>query len=47
MLRPGIVLDLDESGAVVGIDIEKASLLLDLPGWTPPTLSTAPADFET
>jgi uncharacterized protein YuzE len=29
-IRPGIVLDLDESGAVVGIDIEKASQLLDL-----------------
>jgi uncharacterized protein YuzE len=29
-IRPGIVLDLDESGAVVGIDIEHASQLLDL-----------------
>ncbi len=29
-VRPGIVLDLDERGAVVGIDIEKASQLLDL-----------------
>ena len=29
-IRPGIVLDLDESGAPVGIDIERASQLLDL-----------------
>ena len=29
-VRPGIVLDLDERGAVVGIDIERASKLLDL-----------------
>lgn len=29
-IRPGIVLDLDENGAVVGIDIERASQLLDL-----------------
>jgi uncharacterized protein YuzE len=29
-VRPGIVLDLDERGAVVGIDIERASQLLDL-----------------
>lgn len=29
-IRPGIVLDLDAAGAVVGIDIERASELLDL-----------------
>ena len=29
-IRPGIVLDLDADGAVVGIDIERASELLDL-----------------
>jgi len=29
-IRPGIVLDLDETGALVGIDIERASQLLDL-----------------
>ncbi len=29
-IRPGIVLDLDEMGALVGIDIERASQLLDL-----------------
>lgn len=29
-VRPGIVLDLDERGAVIGIDIERASKLLDL-----------------
>jgi len=29
-VRPGIVLDFDERGAVVGIDIERASKLLDL-----------------
>ena len=29
-IRPGIVLDLDEAGVPVGIDIERASLLLDL-----------------
>lgn len=29
-VRPGVVLDLDEAGAIVGIDIERASELLDL-----------------
>ena len=29
-IRPSIVLDLDAAGAVVGIDIERASELLDL-----------------
>jgi len=29
-IRPGIVLDLDAAGTVVGIDIERASELLDL-----------------
>jgi uncharacterized protein YuzE len=29
-IRPGIVLDLDAAGEVVGIDIERASELLDL-----------------
>ena len=29
-VRPGIVLDLDENGTIVGIDIERASQLLDL-----------------
>jgi uncharacterized protein YuzE len=29
-VRPGVVLDLDEAGAIVGIDIEHASELLDL-----------------
>jgi len=29
-IRPGIVLDLDDSGAPVGIDIERASKGLDL-----------------
>ncbi len=29
-IRPGIVLDLDAAGAVVGIDIERASQVLDL-----------------
>lgn len=29
-IRPGIVIDLDESGGVVGIDIDNASQLLDL-----------------
>jgi uncharacterized protein YuzE len=30
VIRPGIVLDLDAAGEVVGIDIERASELLDL-----------------
>ncbi len=30
-VRPGVVLDLDEQGAVVGIDIDHASSRLDLP----------------
>ena len=30
LIRPGIVLDLDETGALVGIDIERASVLFDL-----------------
>jgi uncharacterized protein YuzE len=29
---PGIVLDLDEAGALVGIDIDHASQQFDLPG---------------
>ena len=29
-IRPGIVVDLDEAGVVVGIDIERASQVLDL-----------------
>jgi len=29
-IRPGVVLDLDEAGVPVGIDIEHASRLLDL-----------------
>lgn len=29
-IRPGVVLDLDEAGVPVGIDIEHASQLLDL-----------------
>lgn len=28
---PGVVIDLDESGALVGIDIDRASRQLDLP----------------
>ena len=31
-VAPGVVLDLDESGALVGIDIDNASRVLDLPG---------------
>ena len=30
-VRPGIVLDLDDQGALVGIDIDNASRQLDLP----------------
>lgn len=30
-VRPGVVLDLDEQGALVGIDIDHASRQLDLP----------------
>jgi uncharacterized protein YuzE len=30
-VRPGIVLDLDDQGSVVGIDIDHASSQLDLP----------------
>jgi uncharacterized protein YuzE len=29
-IRPGIVVDLDEAGVIVGIDIERASQVLDL-----------------
>jgi uncharacterized protein YuzE len=29
-IRPGIVVDLDDAGVVVGIDIERASQVLDL-----------------
>jgi len=31
-VRPGVVLDLDERGNPVGIDIDHASTRLDLPG---------------
>ena len=31
-VAPGVVLDLDEQGGLVGIDIDHASRVLDLPG---------------
>jgi uncharacterized protein YuzE len=40
-VRPGVVLDLDDQGAVVGIDIEHASSRLELP-----TAGTGSIPFE-
>ncbi len=37
-VRPGIVLDLDAEGSLVGIDIDRASRQLDLPSPETPTV---------